>query len=84
MTGQTQAPAIAAADEGMPPARRRTAGQAGPFTPASTPSGPATPRREVCAMLTCTWVTAGDGALVMQWTGQKPEDKPEEMTSAAA
>jgi hypothetical protein len=34
--------------------------------------------------LTCTWVRADDGALVMQWTGQTPEDARQEMAKAAA
>jgi hypothetical protein len=47
----------------------------------------ATPRREVHTMLTGKWVTTDDGALVMQWTEQKHEEKleqeREEMTIAA-
>lgn len=47
----------------------------------------ATSGREVGTMLTGKWVTADDGALVMQWTEQRREDKPEqkseEMTIAA-
>lgn len=41
-------------------------------------------------MLTCTWVTADDGALVMQWTSvvpctaQEPGDEHGETTKAAA
>lgn len=26
-------------------------------------------------MMTCKWVTAEDGALVMHWTEQKPDEK---------
>jgi hypothetical protein len=33
--------------------------------------------------LTCAWVRADDGALVMQWTGQTPEDTRQEMAKAA-
>jgi hypothetical protein len=33
--------------------------------------------------LTCTWVRADDGALVMQWTRQTPEDTGQEMARAA-
>jgi len=36
------------------------------------------------ATLTCTWVRASDGALVMQWTGQTREDARQEMAKAAA
>ena len=47
----------------------------------------ATPGKEVYTMLTGKWVTAEDGALVMQWTEQEREDKleqnREEMTIAA-
>jgi hypothetical protein len=47
----------------------------------------AAPGREVCTMLTGKWVTADDGALVMQWTEQEREETPEqnrqEMATAA-
>jgi hypothetical protein len=36
------------------------------------------------AALTCAWVRTGDGALVMQWTAQTPEDAHQETTQAAA
>jgi hypothetical protein len=36
------------------------------------------------ATLTCAWVRADDGALVMRWTAQAPADAPGEMTEAAA
>jgi hypothetical protein len=34
--------------------------------------------------LTCTWVTTDDGALVMRWSRQAPEDQCGQMTEAAA
>jgi hypothetical protein len=34
--------------------------------------------------LTCTWVTADDGALVMQWTQPTSEREHAEMTKVAA
>lgn len=42
---------------------------------------------EVRHMMTCKWVTAEDGALVMHWTEQKPDEmrieKRVEMAEAA-
>ena len=38
----------------------------------------AAPGREVCKILTCNWVKAHDGALVMQWTVQEREEKREQ------
>lgn len=51
----------------------------------------ATPGREVCTMLTGKWITADDGALVIQWNEQKRgleleqtlEQEREEMKLAA-
>ena len=39
---------------------------------------------EVWTMLICKWVTADDGALVMQWTGQKRDAMAMAETGRAA
>jgi len=54
------------------------------FAPAGAPSLPPGGDQAVKqTKLTCRWVTAEDGALVMQWTVPEPGDRREETTEAA-